>query len=141
MEKKPPKEVNKLNLSYDYKRPKYLNYGGIGTAVGHELMHTLENPAAYGGASDDKSEKQLSERAQCLSRQYANLSSMLHNLTADVASTQKEDVADMGGIKGAYKSYRKHSIMQNPFYGRSGFFSPTSWHKINSKAKTCVTVG
>ncbi|CAF3975020.1 unnamed protein product [Adineta steineri] len=100
--------------------PKYLNYGGIGMVVGHEITHGFDDD----GRQYDKNGNripwwsnttitQFNERKQCIIDQYSNYTvAQIHkNLNGD--QTQGENIADNGGIKSSFFAYQNWA-KENP---------------------------
>lgn len=64
---------------FNFDRPKYLNYGSIGSIIGHEITHGFDNDGRkidkIGNQIDwwqaDTAEKYL-EKARCIVEQYSN---------------------------------------------------------------------
>ncbi|CAF2933114.1 unnamed protein product [Rotaria sp. Silwood2] len=92
---------------FDKDAPKYLNYGGIGAIIGHEITHGFDN----NGWQFDKdgnqipwwtneTEEQFIQRKTCIIDQY-------NNYTEDGDKTQGEDIADNGGLRKAFFAYQK----------------------------------
>ena len=66
------------NLFYQYDRPEYLNYGAVGSVIGHELIHGFDDS----GSKYDKSGNyrnwwhqatadRMKEKLQCMQDQYS----------------------------------------------------------------------
>ncbi|CAF4151500.1 unnamed protein product, partial [Rotaria sordida] len=94
--------------------PKYLNYGGIGTIIGHEITHGFDDT----GRQFDKDGNRISwwtnetiekfnDRKQCFIEQYSNFSVSEINMNSNGNQTQDEDIADNGGLKAAFYAYQK----------------------------------
>ncbi|KAB0797732.1 hypothetical protein PPYR_08725 [Photinus pyralis] len=91
-------------------RPNYLNYGGIGYVIGHEITHGFDdegrqydkdgNLNGWWGASTQEA---FLKKAQCIIDQYANYSVLDQNLNG--VNTQGENIADCGGVIEAYLAY------------------------------------
>ncbi|XP_070499941.1 neprilysin-2-like [Chironomus tepperi] len=94
-------------------RPEYMNYGGIGFVIGHEITHGFDD---QGSRYDDignlanwwneETRGKFDERAQCIIKQYAGYTEPLTNLTLNGVNTQGENIADNGGIKESYIGYQ-----------------------------------
>jgi len=93
--------------------PKYLNYGGIGMVIGHEITHGFDDD----GRQYDKDGNRIpwwtnntitefNKRKQCIIDQYSNYTvAQIHkNLNGD--QTQGENIADNGGIKSSFFAYQ-----------------------------------
>lgn len=96
---------------YNPNYPKYLNYGGIGMVIGHEVTHGFDgsgrlfdkdgninnwwSPFSFAG---------FSSRANCLSEQYSKFE--VYGKKIDGNQTLNENIADNGGLKLAFKAYK-----------------------------------
>ncbi|KAI1143296.1 Metalloprotease [Hypoxylon sp. FL0543] len=95
--------------------PAYMNYGALGTIIGHEFTHSLDTNGRHfnsKGALDNwwdaESEKGFAERTQCLIEQYGG-----DNVTFSDGSqaavngtlTLSENIADTGGINTAWDAW------------------------------------
>lgn len=94
-------------------RPQYMNYGGIGFIIGHEITHGFDNQ----GRQTDKDGRLLDwwtkntesvfiEKAQCFIDQYNKFTLPNSNLTINGKNTQGENIADNGALKTAYLAYQ-----------------------------------
>jgi neprilysin len=113
-----------------------LNYGAIGSVIGHEITHgEFSNVCSFNsrakqrwlilfeGFDDEGSQfdsngnlvdwweqdtkKAYLEKARCIIEQYANYTEPTVGLELNGINTQGENIADNGGIKEAYLAYRK----------------------------------
>ncbi|KAM7311889.1 neprilysin-2-like [Ixodes scapularis] len=92
-------------------RPSYLNYGAIGSIIGHEITHGFDDE----GRQFDKDGNNLNwwepetdlkfrQRAQCIVEQYGNYTVAEGTLNINGVNTQGENIADNGGIKEAFNN-------------------------------------
>ncbi|CAF4213469.1 unnamed protein product, partial [Adineta steineri] len=93
--------------------PKYLNYGGIGAAIGHELTHGFDDI----GRQFDKNGNRLpwwtnetinafNGKKQCMIDQYNNYTVAQVNISISGEQTLGENIADNGGLKEAFLAYQ-----------------------------------
>ncbi|KFO30096.1 endothelin-converting enzyme-like 1 [Fukomys damarensis] len=97
---------------YDPDFPQSLNYGGIGTIIGHELTHGYDD---WGGQYDrsgnllhwwtEASYSRFLRKAECIVRLYDNFT--VYNQRVNGKHTLGENIADLGGLKLAYHAYQK----------------------------------
>lgn len=96
--------------------PAYMNYGALGTVIGHEFTHSLDangrqfdSKGAFANWWDSESEKGFAERSQCLIKQYgADNVTFSDGSQAPVNGTQtlSENIADTGGINTAWDAWQ-----------------------------------
>uniref|UniRef100_A0A8C3YV68 Endothelin converting enzyme like 1 n=1 Tax=Catagonus wagneri TaxID=51154 RepID=A0A8C3YV68_9CETA len=97
---------------YDPDFPQSLNYGGIGTIIGHELTHGYDD---WGGQYDrsgnllhwwtEASYSRFLRKAECIVHLYDNFT--VYNQRVSGKHTLGENIADLGGLKLAYYAYQK----------------------------------
>lgn len=105
---------------FDAERPNYMNFGAIGYVIGHEITHGFDDRGRqFDRDGNDrnwwkaKTDARFRERAQCIIEQYGNYT--VNNDTANTGgplrvngmNTQGENIADNGGIKEAFRAYRR----------------------------------
>merc|ERR1712158_68687 len=93
-------------------RPAYMNYGGIGWVIGHEITHGFDDQGrqydSVGNLKNwwhDATKDQFLERSNCIIWQYGNYTAKSVNKSLNGVNTQGENIADNGGIKEAYRAY------------------------------------
>jgi endothelin-converting enzyme/putative endopeptidase len=93
---------------YDNKMDDAVNYGAIGSVIGHELTHGFDDEGrqfdAKGNLRDWWSEadaKAFNERADCIVQQYGNYSPV-DDVKLNGKLTLGENTADNGGLRLAY---------------------------------------
>jgi endothelin-converting enzyme/putative endopeptidase len=88
-----------------------MNYGAIGTVMGHEVTHGFDDE----GRKYDREGRlvewwapevaaRFEQRAACLERQFSRYE-VEPGLTVDGALTLGENIADAGGLKQAWRAY------------------------------------
>jgi len=96
------------------KFPQAINFGGIGSVVGHELTHAFDDE----GSQFDKDGKlhdwwspetrsKFNDKAQCIVNQYNNFE--IDGMKVNGRLTEGENIADNGGIKEAYNAFMKNN--------------------------------
>ncbi|CAF1105914.1 unnamed protein product, partial [Rotaria sordida] len=95
--------------------PRYLNYGGIGMVIGHEITHGFDD---FGRKYDKDGNRipwwtnetinKFNERKQCIIDQYDQYAVTIDGteIKMNGSQTQGENIADNGGLKEAFLAYR-----------------------------------
>lgn len=94
--------------------PQYLNYGGIGYVIGHEITHGFDD----NGRRYDKRGKlnawwtnasiaAFKTKAECMVNQYAGYTVEAAKTNLNGNLTLGENIADNGGLKESFRAYRK----------------------------------
>jgi putative endopeptidase len=88
------------------------NLGGIGMVIGHELTHGFDDQGAQfdeGGNLKNWWQKddlaRFAEKARCVADQYGTFEALPGKFISGQL-TLGEDIADLGGVKMAFKAYR-----------------------------------
>ncbi|OBZ89812.1 Endothelin-converting enzyme 1 [Choanephora cucurbitarum] len=111
------------NPFYHSDLPQYLNYGGIGVVIGHEITHAFDNSGRlYDGDGrlnewwTDATSKAFDSKSQCFIDQYSKFSVKGNNNTeyhVNGKMTLGENLADNGGVNAALMSMRR-SLIEEP---------------------------
>merc|ERR1719357_873857 len=95
--------------------PRYMNFGAIGTVIGHEITHGFDDTGRtqdFEGKLVDwwanSTATEYKNRAQCIIEQYGNFTAEQIKLALNGINTQGENIADNGGIKEAYLGYTNY---------------------------------
>lgn len=98
---------------YDLNRPWYLNFGAIGSIIGHEITHGFDDKGSqrdmYGKIFDwwtVDTKRRFQEKTQCFVDQYNNYKIYQINETVNGKRTLGENIADNGGLRQAYQAYQ-----------------------------------
>jgi predicted metalloendopeptidase len=101
---------------YDANVPQYLNYGGIGTIIGHEITHGFDSQgrnydengvfSAQGFWNAETSEN-FKKRSQCLIDQADDFLIEQVNRKVNGQLTLGENTADNGGLKESFRAYQR----------------------------------
>ncbi len=102
------------------------NLGAIGMVVGHELTHGFDDEGAkFDAAGNMKNwwqsadEATFSEKGECLAAQYSTFEA-LPGVTVNGKLTLGENIADLGGVKLAFRAYRQLRAGAPQVYVASG---------------------
>ncbi|KAI8983425.1 hypothetical protein BDB01DRAFT_722562 [Pilobolus umbonatus] len=111
------------NPFYHSQLPEYLNYGGIGVVIGHEITHAFDNSGRlFDGDGrlntwwSNATSIAFDNKTQCFINQYSQFSIEGTNNTrynVNGKMTLGENLADNGGLHAAMKSMRA-SLMEKP---------------------------
>jgi putative endopeptidase len=102
------------------KRSVAANLGGIGFVIGHELTHGFDDQGAQFDADgnlknwwskDDQAK--FAAKGQCVADQYSTFEAAPRQFV-NGKLTLGEDIADLGGVKMAFRAYRKLRAGQTP---------------------------
>ncbi|XP_072553129.1 membrane metallo-endopeptidase-like 1 isoform X1 [Salminus brasiliensis] len=100
---------------YSKEQLQALNFGGIGMVIGHEITHGFDD----NGRNFDKDGNMLNwwsnfsaehfrAQSQCMVQQYGNFTwDLAGGQNVCGISTLGENIADNGGVRQAYKAYKK----------------------------------
>ena len=97
-----------------------VNYGGIGSTIGHELTHGFDDDGAKYDADGNlhdwwsaSSQREFKARTRCVIEQYDRYEP-LPGLKVNGSLTVGENIADIGGLKLAFAAYRAARAGQVP---------------------------
>ncbi|CAM6054298.1 unnamed protein product, partial [Sphagnum tenellum] len=97
---------------FHHQVPMYLNFGAIGSVIGHEITHGFDDSGRQFdlmGNLLEWWEKETSvrflEKTRCMVEQYGNFSSSQVGMHVNGIITLGENIADNGGIKEAFMAY------------------------------------
>jgi putative endopeptidase len=103
------------------------NLGGIGMVIGHELTHGFDDQGSqFDGDGNLKNwwqpedEKKFKAKGQCVVEQYATFEAMPKGFV-NGQLTLGENIADLGGVKMAFKAYRALRKDAPKLYVADGF--------------------
>ncbi|XP_068727130.1 endothelin-converting enzyme 1-like [Montipora capricornis] len=96
---------------YNPRDPEYLNYGGIGIVIGHEITHGFDSAGRLYDKDGNmnnwwslKSASGFTTRSSCLAKQYSKYEVYGRKINGN--QTLNENIADNGGIKLAFDAYK-----------------------------------
>ncbi|KAF9958332.1 hypothetical protein BGZ72_000537 [Mortierella alpina] len=115
--------------------PEYVNFGGMGAIIGHEYAHAFDNfGRQYDGEGykvnwwSKTSRAAFDEKAQCFVDQFNHYTvKVLNNTDLHVNGTQtlKENLADDGGIRQAFRAWRtRDKSVKEQFRARRSRHNP-----------------
>ena len=106
-------------IFFNQDRPSYLNYGGIGWVIGHEITHGFDDQGRQYDADgnlrnwwEPETFKEFLHKTTCIIGQYGNYTAPQVGMKLNGINTQGENIADNGGIKEAYRAYREYNFQQ-----------------------------
>ncbi|CAF4100223.1 unnamed protein product, partial [Adineta steineri] len=99
---------------FDRDAPKYLNYGGIGFIMGHEIAHGFGDEGKEYGMNGNEvlwwtnaTVNTFDIRKKCINEQYDNYTLTQVNHSINGRKTQNENIADDAGLKQAFFAYQQ----------------------------------
>ncbi len=105
---------------WDNKMDDAVNYGGIGSVIGHELTHGFDDQGrqydAQGNLRDwwtAEDAKKFDEREQCLVKEYSSFTAV-DDVKLNGELTLGENTADNGGVRLAYMALMDSLAGKNP---------------------------
>jgi putative endopeptidase len=114
---------------FDPKADDAVNYGGIGMVIGHELTHGFDDQGrkfdSDGNLRDwwtPEDARTYKQRAQQIREQYSRYVP-IDDLTINGEQTLGENIADLGGLKIAYLSFKK-TLKNKPAPPKIDGFTP-----------------
>lgn len=122
---------------YHEESPMYLNFGGIGVVIGHEITHGFDDRGRLYDKNGNVKEWWSNEdkamfinQTKCIIEQYSNYTMDEINQKLNGILTQGENIADNGGLKQSFRAYNawtaKHGEEQSlpglPYTPRQLFF-------------------
>ena len=93
---------------FNVKRPRYMNYGAIGTFTGHEITHGFDDQGSQrdgeGNVVDwwqPETKEKYQAKIKCMIEQYGNYTVDIKGKKVPLNGilTQGENIADNGGVK------------------------------------------
>ncbi|CAD6224828.1 GSCOCG00005573001-RA-CDS [Cotesia congregata] len=108
-------------IFFDINRPSYINYGSMGTIIGHEIAHAL----SYNSRKNDKigylndwwtneTDKKYRDKAQCFVNQYSNYTIEGLDQKMNGTRTLDENFAENIGVRIAYLAYQDWAKRNGP---------------------------
>jgi putative endopeptidase len=118
---------------FDAKAPEVVNYGAIGSIIGHEVSHTFDSEGAAFDAKGRLRNWWTPEDFQLFNAATAKLAEQYDqyhpfpDLSINGKQTLPENIADLGGLLAAYDAYRtslngKQATEQEGFSGDQQYF-------------------
>ncbi|CAN8016172.1 unnamed protein product, partial [Ixodes persulcatus] len=99
---------------YHRNYPRSVNYGGIGVVIGHEITHGFDDKGRqfdqHGNLKQWWKPEALNlfhAKAQCMVSQYSKYVLPEVNMPVNGVNTQGENIADNGGVKQAFRAYKR----------------------------------
>ncbi|KAL1458211.1 hypothetical protein WDU94_008377 [Cyamophila willieti] len=94
-------------------RPNYMNFGAIGSIIGHEITHGFDDVGKQFDKDgkmvnwwDPLTEEKYLEKSKCILEQYSKYYVEQAKRNVNAILTLGENIADNGGIKEAYNAYQ-----------------------------------
>lgn len=99
---------------YQYGLPRSLGMGSLGFVAGHELTHGFDDTGSQYDADgrlrqwwSNDSRSNFEKKSECFKQQYGSIYVKEAGLKLNGKNTVSEDIADNGGIRAAFRAYKK----------------------------------
>ncbi|CAD6198779.1 unnamed protein product [Caenorhabditis auriculariae] len=100
--------------------PSSMNFGGIGVVIGHEITHGFDDRGRlYDNLGnirqwwDNATISKFEHKAECIEQQYSSYVLDQIKMQINGKSTKGENIADNGGLKQAYRAYKRYEAQHN----------------------------
>ncbi|KAK4881417.1 hypothetical protein RN001_004736 [Aquatica leii] len=99
------------DVMFDKDRPQYLNYGALGSSIGHQIFHTVFDSASFKHETkyydwlSTQTMLNFNEKLSCVAMHYGRFFVPEIREYLNSSNTKNEDLADIAGLKIAYESY------------------------------------
>lgn len=100
---------------YEPGLPRSINFGAIGTVVGHEMTHGFDDTGSQFDADgalkqwwSNDTRSHFEKKSRCFEYQYGNITDSAANMKLNGKNTLGENIADNGGMRMAFKAYDKY---------------------------------
>ncbi|VIO94276.1 Uncharacterized protein BM_BM7419 [Brugia malayi] len=100
---------------FDRTFPKAMNFGGIGSVIGHEIIHGFDDRGSQFDHQgnlhdwwDSVTKENFKQKKDCFMKEYNNYVIPGTDLHINGLRTLGENIADNGGIKEAFRAYRNY---------------------------------
>ncbi|RWS24373.1 membrane metallo-endopeptidase-like 1 isoform X2 [Leptotrombidium deliense] len=101
--------------------PLAVNFGGIGTVIGHEITHGFDVHGSRFDATGqprnwwaNQTMVRFQEKVKCFVKQYSDYVEPLTGGNVDGDLTIKDNIADNGGLHQSYEAYKTYSAIKHP---------------------------
>ncbi|XP_060523397.1 neprilysin-2-like isoform X2 [Cylas formicarius] len=131
---------------FDRDAPKYINYGALGSIIGHELTHAFSEEQSeyteYFGKdrsfwTNDTSDM-YEEASRCIVEEVESYDKHVEGFSDNATITWEENVADLTGINLAYTAYQKWVLSNGLEPNLPGVpFSPNQMFWIMASTYLC----
>uniref|UniRef100_A0A0N5CA17 Peptidase_M13 domain-containing protein n=1 Tax=Strongyloides papillosus TaxID=174720 RepID=A0A0N5CA17_STREA len=99
---------------YGVDSPEYVNYGSLGSGIGHEIIHGFDDTGAHFDKNgnlnlwwDKFTSTNYNLKKECFISQYSSISERYTQRYLNGLQTSIENIADNGGVKLAFDAYKK----------------------------------
>ncbi|KAL3283408.1 hypothetical protein HHI36_006553 [Cryptolaemus montrouzieri] len=101
-------------IFFNKNRPGYLNYGAIGSIVGHEIVHAFDDQGSQFDKDgnlrnwwEEETKEAFVEKTKCFIQKFNNMRVIEIGQNVSGERTLGENIADNGGTKQAYLAYEE----------------------------------
>ncbi|XP_077499038.1 neprilysin-1-like [Amblyomma americanum] len=96
--------------------PTYINLGAIGSIIGHEITHGYDDQGSQYDSEgrlvnwwSNRTEQEFNAKKKCFIEQYGSVVDPVTNSSIHGENTVGENIADNGGVRVAFATYRRLS--------------------------------
>ncbi|KAF5299290.1 hypothetical protein FQA39_LY02463 [Lamprigera yunnana] len=132
------------DVIFDENRPQYLNYGALGSSMGHQVFHTVFEGKSCRQSSKDydwhstQSLLTFNEKLSCVAMHFGKYFVPEIKEYLNSSNTKAEDIADIAGVKLAYESYNNWINKNGPEQKLPGLdYTPKQLFWIASAIRYC----
>ncbi|CAG2172350.1 unnamed protein product [Oppiella nova] len=102
------KRISRPQIQFNHNGPAAVNYGAIGSTIGHELTHGFDDSGNLKNWFTEKATERFDEKANCFIQQYSSEYVPEVDMNLNGRNTLGENIADNGGLRESFRAFQTY---------------------------------